>query len=243
MGVNDAVIVENLRKVFKDVIAVDGISFRVSPGEIFGLVGPNGAGKTTTLRILATILKPTEGKVFIYGLDVVEEKNNVRKIISYLPEEAGAYKNMTGYEYLKLMAKIYGLGDDAIREGIKLSGLGDALSRYVGTYSKGMKRRLQLARALMVRPKLAILDEPSSGLDVIHAVYVRGMIREFVKTTGAAVILSSHNMLEVEYTCDRVALINKGKIVAEGTPRGLKETFNASNLEEVFVKVVSQNDE
>lgn len=234
------VVVENLRKVFRDVVAVDGISFSVKPGEVFGLVGPNGAGKTTTLRILATILKPTEGTVLIYGMDVVKEKDKVRKIISYLPEEAGAYKNMTGYEYLKLMARIYGLSDDAVREGARLSGLGDALKRYVGTYSKGMKRRLQLARALMVKPKLAILDEPSSGLDVVHAVYVRNVIREFVKETGAAVILSSHNMLEVEYTCDRVALINKGRIVAEGTPHELKEAFNASNLEEVFVKVVGQ---
>ncbi len=230
--------VEGLKKRFGAVKAVDGISFTVRAGEVFGLVGPNGAGKTTTLRILATILKPSEGRVLICGHDVVREQEVVRKIISYLPEEAGAYRNLTGYEYLKLMARIYGLGEDAVEEGVKLAGLGEAIHRYVGTYSKGMKRRLQLARALMVKPKLAILDEPSSGLDVTHAVYVRKVIREFVRSTGSAVILSSHNMLEVEYTCDRVALMNKGRIVAEGSPQVLKRRYGANNLEQVFVEVV-----
>ena len=230
--------VSDLRKTFGRVKAVDGVSFTVRAGEVFGLVGPNGAGKTTTLRILATILRPTSGLVRVCGHDVVKEQDVVRRLISYLPEEAGAYKNLTGYEYLRLMARIYGLGDDAVEEGVRLAGLGDAIRRYVGTYSKGMKRRLQLARALMVRPKLAILDEPSSGLDVIHAVYVREVIRSFVRRTGAAVILSSHNMLEVEHTCDRVALMSNGRIVVEGTPQELKRRYGAENLEQVFVEVV-----
>ncbi len=230
--------VRDLRKFFGNVKAVDGISFTVYAGEVFGLVGPNGAGKTTTLRIIATVLKPSSGVVRVCGHDVVREQDIVRRLISYLPEEAGAYRNLTGYEYLRLMARIYGLGDKAVEEGIRLAGLGDAINRYVGTYSKGMKRRLQLARALMVRPRLAILDEPSSGLDVIHAVYIRRVIRSFARETGAAVILSSHNMLEVENTCDRVALVSDGKIVTEGTPQELKRRYDAENLEDVFVKVV-----
>ncbi len=233
-----AVIVKDLRKVFGEVVAVDGISFEVAKGEVFGLVGPNGAGKSTTLRILATILKPTSGKVLIYGRDVITETDEVRKMISYLPEEAGAYKYLTGYEYLRFMARIYGYGEDVVKEGVELAGLGDALNRYVGTYSKGMKRRLQVARTLMVKPKLAIMDEPTSGLDVAHAVYLRDVIKEYVRKYGIAIILSSHNMLEVEYMCDRVALINKGRIVAMGTPKELIEEHGVRNLEEVFVRVV-----
>ncbi|MCD6324337.1 MAG: ABC transporter ATP-binding protein [Desulfurococcales archaeon] len=233
-----AVEVKGLRKVFKDVVAVKDISFTVNGGEVFGLVGPNGAGKTTTLRILATILKPTSGSVRIFGKDVVKETDAVRRMISYLPEEAGAYKYLTGYEYLRLMSRVYGKGDEALEDGIKLSGLGDALNRYVSTYSKGMKRRLQVARTLMVRPRLAIMDEPTSGLDVVHAVYLRDAIREYVRRYGITVILSSHNMLEVEYLCDRVALVNKGRIALVGKPQDLMAEYGAKNLEEVFVRVV-----
>ncbi len=238
MSREDAVIVDNLRKVFGDVVAVDGLSFEVKSGEVFGLVGPNGAGKTTTLRILATILRPTEGSVTIFGRDVVRETKDVRKMISYLPEEAGAYKYLTGYEYLTFMAHVYGVDKTALEDGIRLSGLGEALRRYVSTYSKGMKRRLQVARTLMVKPKLAIMDEPTSGLDVVHAVYLRNALREYVKKYNITVVLSSHNMLEVEYLCDRVALINRGKVAIIGAPNQLLQEFRAKNLEEVFVKVV-----
>ncbi len=233
-----AVEVRDLIKDFGNVRALRGISFTVEEGEIFGLVGPNGAGKTTTLRIIATLLKPTSGSVKVFGHDVVKEANRVRKLIAYLPEEAGAYKYLTGYEYLRFIARIYGLGDDAVEEGARISGLKSDLRRYVSTYSKGMKRRLQVARTLMVKPKLAIMDEPSSGLDVYHALYVRNVIKEYVRRYRITVILSSHNMLEVEYLCDRVALIHKGRIVALGKPQELKERYGASNLEEVFVKVI-----
>ena len=235
-----AVEVTNLRKVFGNVVAVDDISFEVEEGEIFGLVGPNGAGKTTTLRILATLLRPTSGSVKIFGRDVVKECDEVRKLIAYLPEEAGAYRYLTGYEYLRFMAKVYGYGEEVIEEGVRLAGLGDAIHRYVGTYSKGMKRRLQVARTLMVRPKLAIMDEPTSGLDVIHAVYVRDIIKNYVKKYGITVIVSSHNMLEVEYLCDRIALLSRGRIVAIGDPKELISKYDAKNLEELFVKVVGR---
>ena len=233
-----AVEVKNLRKVFGNIIAVDNITFEVEEGEIFGLVGPNGAGKTTTLRILATLLKPTSGTVKVFGKDVVRDCDDVRKLIAYLPEEAGAYKYLTGYEYMKFMARVYGYGEDVIEEGVKLAGLGDAIKRYVGTYSKGMKRRLQVARTLMVKPRLAIMDEPTSGLDVVHAVYVRDIIKNYVKKYRITVIVSSHNMLEVEYLCDRIALLSKGRVVAMGTPRDLMSKYGVRNLEEVFVRVV-----
>ena len=234
----DVVVVEKLVKYYGKVRALDGVSFRVSEGEIFGLIGPNGAGKTTTLRIIATLLKPTSGKALVMGYDVVREADKVRRIISYLPEEAGAYKNLTGREYLEFMAQLYARSkrdaEEMVEEAIKISGLGDRIDDRVKTYSKGMKRRLLVARTLMVKPKLAILDEPTSGLDVVHALHVRKIIKGYARKYGVTVLTSSHNMLEVEYLCDRIALIHKGRIVDEGIPKELKGRYGASNLEEVF---------
>ncbi|AEH24103.1 ABC transporter ATP-binding protein [Pyrococcus yayanosii] len=231
----------NLEKDYGKVKALKGISFEVHEGEIFGLIGPNGAGKSTTLRILATLLRPTAGKVTIAGYDVVEEAEEVRKLISYLPEEAGAYKNLTGLEYLQFMARLYAKDKRRAKEmlelGIRLSGLGDRLGDKVSTYSKGMTRKLLLARALMVKPKLAILDEPTSGLDIMNAYEVRKTIKAFARE-GVTFLISSHNMLEVEFLCDRVAMISNGQIIEVGTPRELKERYNAQNLEEVFMKAV-----
>ena len=233
--------VTELVKRFGNTLALDGISFRVEEGRIYGLIGPNGAGKTTTLRILSTLILPTQGSARVFGKDVVHEASEVRKLIAYLPEEAGAYKNLSGYEYLQFMggfnsqdgADLKQMVDDAAQ----ISGLGDRLKDRVKGYSKGMKRRLLVARALMNRPKLAILDEPTSGLDVLHAYHVREIIKRYAKEHKVTVLLSSHNMLEVEQLCDKVALVNKGRIIVEGTPDELKSRHKAANLEEVFVEV------
>jgi len=237
-----AVKVENLEKDYGKVKALKGISFEVREGEIFGLIGPNGAGKSTTLKILATLLVPTSGKAEVYGHDVVSEADKVRRLISYLPEEAGAYKNLTGYEYLQFMAKLYAKTgknvDEMLRLGVEIAGLGERIHDKVSTYSKGMTRKLLLARALMVTPKLAILDEPASGLDVVNAHAIRQTIKRFAREEGVTFLISSHNMLEVEFLCDRVALINRGVIVEIGTPKELKERYEAENLEEVFIKAV-----
>ncbi len=237
-----AVEAKDLVKVFGSVRALDGLSFRIEKGEIFGLIGLNGAGKTTALRITSTLLLPTSGTVNVFGHDVVEEASEVRSLISYLPEEAGAYKNLSGNEYLRFMASFRANNKDAVRELVdaasEISGLGERLRDKVKGYSKGMKRRLLVARALMTKPKLAVLDEPTSGLDVLHSVHVRGIIQRYVKEHGVTVLLSSHNMLEVEYLCERVALINKGRIVATGSPAELKARYKAVNLEDVFGEVV-----
>ncbi len=237
-----AVQVTSLVKQFGNIRALDEISFSVKPGEVYGLIGPNGAGKTTTLRTICTLILPTSGSVEIFGLDVAKKADDVRKIISYLPEESGAYPNLTGREYLEFMAKFNqreGVDMKAVvNEAVELSGLGDRLKDRAKTYSKGMKRRLLVARALMTHPKLAVLDEPASGLDVLHAYHVREIIKRYVKEYGVTVILSSHNMLEVEYLCNRVGLVNKGKIVVEGEPKELKTKYACENLEEVFAKVV-----
>ena len=235
-------VVEDLWKEFNGIVAVRGISFYVYEGEIFALIGPNGAGKTTTLRIMATLIKPSKGRVVVYGYDVVREADKVRRLIGYLPEEAGAYDRLTGWENLLFYARLYvedeGDAEKIALYGAKLSGLGERLRDRAESYSKGMKRRLLLARTLMVKPKLAILDEPTSGLDVYATVEVRRLIKSYVVETGSTVILSSHNMLEVEYLCDRVAFIDKGRIIALGTPRELVERFGGSNLEEAFVNAV-----
>jgi ABC-2 type transport system ATP-binding protein len=237
-----AVEAKSLIKQFGNVRALDSVSFSVKPGEVYGLIGPNGAGKTTTLRAICTLILPTAGSLNIFGIDVVQKPEEVRKILSYLPEESGAYPNLTGYEYLEFMAKFNqkdGLDlKGMVNEAAELSGLGNRLKDRAKTYSKGMKRRLLIARALMTHPKLAVLDEPASGLDVLHAYHVREIIKRYVKDYGITVILSSHNMLEVEYLCNRVSFVNKGKIAIESEPRELKTKYGSENLEEVFAKVV-----
>lgn len=235
----NALSVRGFRKAYGKYEAVKGIDFEVKPGEIFGLIGPNGAGKTTTLRCISTLIRVNSGSVEVFGNDVRKNAETVRSIISYLPEEAGAYKNLTGRQYLEFIAAFFpGRNIDSIvRKGEDIAGLGDAIKDKVDKYSKGMTRRLLIARALMIEPKLAILDEPTSGLDVINAKEVRQLIKNAVNESNA-VLLSSHNMLEVEFLCHRVALINKGLIVETGTPQSLKEKYNADNIEDVFTEVI-----
>jgi ABC-2 type transport system ATP-binding protein len=230
----------NVRKLYGGFAALNGISFQVGPGEVFGLIGPNGAGKTTCLRIVSTLIRPTFGSVTVFGLDVVPREAEVRRMISYLPEEAGAYRNFSGREYLEFIASFYASNKverrEMVNEAFDVTGLGDRIRNRVGTYSKGMTRRLLIARALVVKPRLAILDEPTGGLDVIHAFHIRNTIKDYVSRFGISVLLSSHNMLEVEYLCKRIALIDGGRIVAEGSPEELKTRFGSQNMEEVFMK-------
>ena len=236
----DALVVNDVRKRFGEREAVKGVSFTVKEGEIFGLIGPNGAGKTTTLRMISTLLNITSGDITVYGKDVKKDSEAVRKMISYLPEDAGAYKELTGRAYLDFMAGFFAQGaekDAMVEKGMEIAKLGDRIDTKVDTYSKGMKRRLLIARAIMFSPKLAIMDEVTSGLDVANAFEVREIIRNVAKE-GTSVIISSHNMFEVEILCERIAMINKGEVVLEGTPQELKERYQAKNLEEVFMKVV-----
>lgn len=232
--------VNKLGKRYGSFEAVRSVSFSVEPGEIFALIGPNGAGKSTTLRMLATLLTPTSGHATIAGYSLGSDNPAIRRNISYLPEEAGAYKNLTGQQYLRFMAGIYAQTTKQRHEylefGQEICELGNRLRDKVSTYSKGMTRKLLLARTVMVRPKLAILDEPTSGLDVINAFEIRTIIKNLAKQ-GMTVLLSSHNMLEIEYLSQRVALLHQGSILATGTPSELKRTAHANNLEEVFVRM------
>jgi ABC-2 type transport system ATP-binding protein len=234
--------VKDLVKDYDGFRALNKVSFNVYEGDIFGLIGPNGAGKTTLFRILATLLIPTSGTATIYGYDVVKDSNEVRKLITYLPEDAGIYRNITAYEYLRLIAKAYYTSSSDVEEcvelGVKLLGLGDRIYDKMKTYSKGMRRRVQVVRALMIRPKVAILDEPTVGLDVIYSKGIRDLIKEFSKTYGTTVLISSHNMFEVEGLCNRVALISNGKLIVEGFTEELISKYGVKNLEELFIMLM-----
>jgi len=236
-----AIQVKNLVKSYGSIEAVKGVSFEVKEGEIFGLIGPNGAGKTTVLRVISTLLKINSGSVKIMDYDMEKDADKIRKIISYLPEDAGAYKNLTGRRYLEFIANFYDPEEckQMIQKGIEIADLGERIDDRVDTYSKGMMRRLLVGRALMTNPKLAVLDEPTSGLDVINSREIRKLIKETAKK-GTTILLSSHNMLEVEYLCEVIALISGGKIVEEGKPKALMDKYDADNIEEVFTKVVHQ---
>ena len=235
-----AVEVKELVKDYGNFRALKGISFEVNEGEIFGLIGPNGAGKTTALRTIATLLQLTSGSIKVFDCELPKEAGEGRKIISYLPEEAGAYKNLTGREYLNFVARFFGDGQkrqNMVQKGVEIANLGERINDKVDTYSKGMTRRLLVGRALMVNPRLAILDEPTSGLDVVNAKEVRKIVNDAVEA-GVAVLLSSHNMLEVELLCHRIALMNDGRIIASGTVEELKKEYDARNVEEAFVRAV-----
>lgn len=237
----DAVVVEGLYKIYGDgTVGVANLSFKVREGEIYALIGPNGSGKTTTLRVISTLLKPTRGAVRVFGIDVVKEPLKVRRLINYLPEEAGAYRDLTGYDFIKLMLSLRLSGKElerAIEEAITIADLGKSIERAIKTYSKGMKRLLAVSVVLASKPKLLILDEPTSGMDVENSLRIREYIKKYNREYGVTVLLSSHNMLEVETLCDRVGILYKGSLIAEGTVEELKEKTSSRNLEEVFVKL------
>lgn len=238
--------VQGLSKQYSKVLAADQVSFQIGEGEIFALIGPNGAGKTTTIRMIATLLQPTGGDALVAGHSVCREPAKVRECITYLPDEAGAYKTMTGKRYLQFMASIFTTdrkqADACVQRAAEMCGLGDRLNEKIGSYSRGMIRKLLLSRAVMTRPKLAILDEPTSGLDVINALEIRKMILQLARQEGMSFLLSSHNMLEIEYVSDRVGIISGGHLMVTGKPEELKTRYQAANLEEVFERVVLQHE-
>ncbi len=234
-----AVDIDGLKKWYGGTQALRGVDLTVERGEIFGLVGPNGAGKSTTLRIVSTLLSADGGRVTVRGADTESEPNAVREAIRYLPEEAGAYENLTGRQYLNFVAKFY--ADDAdplVEAGVEMADLGERIDDKTSEYSKGMTRKLLLSAALMTEPDVAILDEPTSGLDVRNARQVRDTIKSY---PGAerSVVLSSHNMLEVEYLCDRVGLLDEGQIVGVGSPAELIEEYDTENLEDAFLEATA----
>ncbi len=237
--------IKNLSKRYakKTEFSVEDVSFDIEEGEIFALIGPNGSGKTTTIRMLSTLIQATSGDAIVNGASILTEPAKVREAITYLPDEAGAYKTMTGRKYLHFMAGLFTADKNKLAEYVsratEICGLGERLDDKIGSYSRGMIRKLLLARAVMTSPKLAIMDEATSGLDVINALDIRNTIKKFAKEQNMAFLLSSHNMLEIEYLSDRVGIIYKGKLIEVGKISDVKEKYDCKNLEEVFEKVVS----
>ena len=214
--------VEGLTKDYGARRAISGLTFEANQGEIVGFLGPNGAGKTTTMRILTGYMPPTDGKATVAGFDILEESLEVRKRVGYLPETVPLYGDMTAYEYLKFMADLRQLPDAAERaeEALEMVGLESRGDSFISSLSKGMRQRVGLAQALIHRPEVLILDEPTIGLDPAQVVEVRNLIREAGKQR--TVLLSTHILSEAQQVCDRVLIINKGRIIAEDTPQNLQ---------------------
>lgn len=234
--------VNNLSKSFKDIKAVDNISFSVKSGEIVGLLGENGAGKTTTLRMLATMLKPTGGTAKINGYDILTEDSKVRSQIGILfGGEVGLYDRLTARENIKYFAMLNGLSKEEANKNIeslaKALEMDEYIDRRVGKFSRGMKQKVAIARSIVHNPKVMLFDEPTMGLDVTAARIVQNFIFK-CKEENKSIIFSSHSMMEVEKLCDRVIIINKGKIVESGSITELKEKYKNNNLEEVFVALI-----
>ncbi|MEY8304692.1 ABC transporter ATP-binding protein [Anaerosalibacter bizertensis] len=239
--------VKSLSKHFKDVVAVDNISFKVEEGKVFGLLGENGAGKTTTLRMLATMLKPTAGTANIGGYDLIQEPVDVRGEIGILfGGETGLYDRLSARENIEYFGLLNGMTKEDINIQIeKLSHsleMEDYIERRVGKFSKGMKQKVALARSIVHNPSIMFFDEPTSGLDVTAVRIVHKFIKE-LKSEGKTIIFSSHSMNEVEKLCDEVGIIHKGKMIEVSTLEGLKEKFKEENLEEIFISLVGEKNE
>jgi ABC-2 type transport system ATP-binding protein len=233
--------VTELSKYFGARQAVDNISFEARQGEILGFLGPNGAGKTTTMRMLTGYMPPSSGSATIAGFDIIKESLEVRKRVGYLPETVPLYTDMTIFDYLKFMADLRHLpnGEEAILETLEMVGLLDRAEGYIGNLSKGMRQRVGLAQALLHKPEVLILDEPTIGLDPAQIIEVRNLIREIGKER--TVLLSTHILSEAQQICDRILIINKGKIVVEDTPENLQSRLTGA--ERVQLRIRGEADE
>jgi ABC-2 type transport system ATP-binding protein len=228
-----------VRRRLKEVEAVRGVSFAIEEGELFGLLGPNGAGKTTTIKMLITLLLPTSGSARVLGLDVVKNAQEVRKRIGYVfGGERGVYERLSGYDNLRYFAELYGVPPKVqkprIDELLDLVGLKGREHERAEGYSRGMKQRLHVARGLLHDPEVLFLDEPTIGLDPVGARELRSTIASLT-AAGKTVLLTTHYMFEADALCDRIAVISKGKIVAEGTPADLKRGVDQGTVLEVEV--------
>ena len=218
--------VQNLTKYYGDFCAVDGISLSIQPGQILGLLGPNGAGKTTTLRMLTGFYAPTSGSIRVKDLEMPRDTLKIKALMGYLPESAPLYHNMLVYDYLDYVARLKGLTDPARKEKrfaelVTLCGLSGIMGKPIANLSKGLKQRVGLAHAMMTDPEILILDEPTSGLDPNQIAEIRDIIRSIGKEK--TIIFSTHILSEAEATCDRIAIINRGKKVADDTTENLKQ--------------------
>jgi ABC-2 type transport system ATP-binding protein len=248
-GSADAVVqVLALTRKFADVTAVDHVTFTINQGEIFGLIGPNGAGKSTLIKMLTTLLPPTTGSATIAGFDIVTQPAEVRRRIGYVPQLLSADGSLTGYENLLLSARLYGVPRreraERIAGALTRMGLSEAAHRVVGHYSGGMIRRLEIAQSLLHRPTVLFLDEPTVGLDPGARDTVWDRVLDLRDKFRRTMVVTSHHMEEMNEFCDRIGLINRGRIVAVGTPDELKARVGPNaTLDDVFIGLVAQGGE
>jgi len=235
-----AIEVNELTKSFEKITAVDNVSFAVNEGEVFGFLGPNGAGKTTTIRMLTGLSKPSNGKASILEYDVNSEITQIKRRIGVVPEASNLYDELSGIDNLVFMAQLFGVArNERIKraEGLlKTFNLYERKDSLFRTYSRGMKRALTIAAALIHKPSIIFLDEPTTGLDVVAARSLRNLIKN-LQSQGMTIFLTTHYLEEADLLCDRVAVIVKGKIVKIDIPQALKESTSTGSLEDAFIKI------
>jgi len=243
---SDAIVVEALWKTYPNgTEAVRGISFRVETGEIYGMLGPNGAGKSTTIGMLGTLVRPTAGRATVAGCDVVSQAKDLRRQIGFAMQEVGLDDLATGNELLLLQGRLHGLSrrEAAQRAAVLLESvdLAQVAGRRVGEYSGGMKRRLDLASALIHQPPIVFLDEPTEGLDPHARVAIWETLEHLSHERRTTIVLTTHYMEEADRVCDRVGIVDRGEIVVEGTPAELKASFGAPTLEDVYLRTTGRS--
>lgn len=246
MSGNNIIEIQDLKKTFKGALesAVKGISFAIGRNEVFGLLGPNGAGKTTTISMLCGLFPPSSGKVLIDGMNLQGDLSSVKQILGVVPQDIALYPTLTARENLEFYGHMYGLTGKVLKDKIEVwlnnFGLRDAADRRVSTYSGGMKRRVNLIAGILHDPKILFLDEPTVGVDVQSRNVIIGHLKE-LNRKGTTIIYTSHHMEEAEHFCSRVAIIDHGKIVVEGTPQELiKNNPGSENLEAVFLNLTNR---
>ncbi|MFB1050228.1 ATP-binding cassette domain-containing protein [Paraliobacillus sp. JSM ZJ581] len=234
---------EALQKKFKNQLVVDGINIYIEKGESVGLLGPNGAGKSTTISMISSLIKPTEGDVRLNGKSVVKHPQLIRNVLGVVPQEIALYEELSAYENLKFFGKIYGIRgkqlEDKIDKVLRMVGLKERKKDVVKTYSGGMKRRINIAVALLHEPEILIMDEPTVGIDPQSRNYILEMVQRLNEENGLTILYTSHYMEEVEKLCDRVYIMDHGKIIASGTKKELKRVL--SNEETILIETHSSS--
>ena len=237
------IVIENLTKKFEDVTAVDGLSLEIEKRELFGLLGPNGAGKTTVIKVLCGLLDPTSGSVHVGGYDILKETTKVKELIGVCPQDVAAYPFLSGRENVELFGNLHAMPKMKLKKNteelLEKMSLSEDAGRRLGKYSGGMKRRINLIMALVHDPEIAFLDEPTVAMDPQSRHAVWNFIRE-LKKRGKTIILTTHYMEEAEELCDRIGIIDHGKLIALDSPKQLKDRFKAKDLEEVFIELTGR---
>lgn len=239
------IVVKNLRKSFGEVKAVNGVSFEARDGEITGLLGPNGAGKTTTLRMLYSLLPPDQGEIRIDGLDPTRDAMEIKRTLGVVPDSRGLYSRLTARENIRYYGELHGMDRQTIRERIETMtrtlDMADFIDRRTEGFSQGQRVKVAIARAMIHKPQTVLMDEPSNGLDVMSTRALRDYIRN-LKAEGHSVVLSTHIMQEVAALCDRIVIIAKGEVAADGTAEQLLQRSGCDSLEDAFVNLIGSEE-